>query len=253
MKKFAAESEEGFIEYKLKLSIVEREKIEKLATQMKYRLTEGGGEAFYIIGVTDDGFPVGISEEEIEKSLKILRLAAEKINASVKVIRKNPAKNGYIVELFIRLTRLTSPPLFITIPVLGNVDSGKSTLISVLCTGKLDDGRRGAMVKIARYLHEVVSGRTSSISSHHLGFDRDGKVINYKIADPLNEAEIFLKSNKIITFIDLAGHERYLKTTIRGVTSRTPDYILLVVAANMGLLKMGKEHLGISIALKIPV
>jgi len=253
MNKYPAEDDEGCIEYKLKLSIEEKDRIEKIATQMKYRLIEGGGEAFYIIGVTDDGFPMGISEDEIKKTLKILRLAAEKINASIKVIRKNPAKNGYIVELFIRLARKTRPPLFITIPVLGNVDCGKSTLISVLCTGRLDDGKRGAMMKIARYLHEIISGRTSSISSHHLGFNRNGEIVNYEIADPLNEAEIFLRSNKIITFIDLAGHKRYLKTTVRGVTSRTPDYALLVVAANTGLLKMGREHLGISIALKIPI
>lgn len=32
------------------------------------------------------------------------------------------------------------------------------------------------------------------------------------------------KSSKVITFIDLAGHERYLKTTVFGMTGHAPDF-----------------------------
>lgn len=42
---------------------------------------------------------------------------------------------------------------------------------------------------------------------------------------------------------DLAGHERYLKTTIFGMTGCAPDYCLLMVGANAGLIGMSKEHL----------
>jgi GTPase len=51
----------------------------------------------------------------------------------------------------------------------------------------------------------------------------------------------------------MCGHEKYLKTTMHGLTSLYPDYCLLVVGANMGISKMTKEHLGISWALNLPI
>lgn len=41
----------------------------------------------------------------------------------------------------------------------------------------------------------------------------------------------------MITFIDLAGHHKYLKTTIFGLTSYCPDFAMLVVSANTGIGK----------------
>lgn len=60
-------------------------------------------------------------------------------------------------------------------------------------------------------------------------------------------------SSKVVSFIDLAGHERYLKTTMFGMTAHDPDYALVVVGANHGVTRMTKEHLGIAIALHVPV
>ena len=33
----------------------------------------------------------------------------------------------------------------------------------------------------------------------------------------------------MITFIDLAGHEKYLKTTVFGMTGHAPDFGMLMV------------------------
>lgn len=57
----------------------------------------------------------------------------------------------------------------------------------------------------------------------------------------------------MISFSDLAGHEKYLRTTVFGLLSSSPDYCLLMVAANNGLVGMSKEHLGIALALNVPV
>lgn len=65
--------------------------------------------------------------------------------------------------------------------------------------------------------------------------------------------EIVQNSAKIIHLLDMCGHEKYLKTTMHGLTSLFPDYCLLVIGANMGISKMTKEHLGISLALNLPV
>ena len=64
--------------------------------------------------------------------------------------------------------------------------------------------------------------------------------------------EVVEKSSKVVNFIDLCGHEKYLKTTIFGLVSMSPDYSMIVIGANMGLSKMTKEHLGISLFLNIP-
>jgi GTPase len=84
------------------------------------------------------------------------------------------------------------------------------------------------------------------------------------------------KSSKVITFIDLAGHEKYLKTTgwnknctaqqkrrfsrlncidcfrfsVFGMTGHVPDFGMLMVGANAGIVGMTKEHLGLALALR---
>lgn len=60
-------------------------------------------------------------------------------------------------------------------------------------------------------------------------------------------------SEKLVTFLDLCGHEKYLKTTMFGLVGLMPDYSMIVVGANMGVSRMTREHLGISLALGIPV
>jgi elongation factor 1-alpha len=112
----------------------------------------------------------------------------------------------------------------------GNVDSGKSTLIGVLTSGTLDDGNGSARKTVSRHKHELDSGKTSDITM---------KTIN-------------VSNDKNINLVDLCGHETYLKTTLYGITGYYPDYGIIVIAANRGLLKMTKEHLGIYLYLKIP-
>ena len=66
-------------------------------------------------------------------------------------------------------------------------------------------------------------------------------------------AHIAQNSKKIITFLDLCGHEKYLKTTMFGLVGLMPDYSMIIVGANMGVSRMTKEHLGISLALRVPI
>ena len=42
---------------------------------------------------------------------------------------------------------------------------------------------------------------------------------------------ISLSLLQVITFIDLAGHEKYLKTTVFGMTGHAPDFSMLMVSA----------------------
>lgn len=122
--------------------------------------------------------------------------------------------------------------------VVGNVDAGKSTLLGVLTHGELDNGRGFARQKLFRHKHEIESGRTSSVGNDILGFDSHGHVVNKPDSHggSLEWTKICEKSSKIITFIDLAGHEKYLKTTVFGMTGHLPDFCMLMVRSNLPCL-----------------
>ncbi len=90
------------------------------------------------------------------------------------------------------------------------------------------------------------------MSIHLLGFDSRGESINDGLGS-YDESKIFLNGSKIVFLIDLAGHEKYLKTTIRGVLGNLPDYVCIVVGGNAGPIGTFREHLGLTVALKIPV
>lgn len=86
------------------------------------------------------------------------------------------------------------------------------------------------------------------------GFDSKGEVVVSNVSGrKLTWEEIGRRSAKVIGFTDLAGHEKYLRTTVFGLLSSEPNYCLLMVAANNGLVGMSKEHLGIALALNVPV
>ena len=144
----------------------------------------------------------------------------------------------------------------IRIAVIGNVDSGKSTLVGVLTKCVQDDGRGSARSLVFNFAHEQANGRTSSIGQEIMGFNDDGsQVVPERITESKNRAwvPIVEKSKHLVTFLDLCGHEKYLKTTIFGLVGLMPDYAMIVVGANMGVTRMTKEHIGLAISLKVPL
>lgn len=78
------------------------------------------------------------------------------------------------------------------------------------------------------------------------------KILNDPLFKNTNCSEYVQKASKVITLVDLAGHERYFKTTAYGLTGHLPDYACVIVGANAGIVGMCKEHFGVAMALKIP-
>lgn len=70
-------------------------------------------------------------------------------------------------------------------------------------------------------------------------------MVNY--SDSRTAEEICESSSKMITFIDLAGHHKYLHTTIFGLTSYCPDCALLLVSANTGIGKRRRCRGGVTL------
>ena len=152
------------------------------------------------------------------------------------------------------------------ITVCGPVDAGKSSLIGVLTKGQLDDGRGLARSRVLKHSHELESGRTSSITLNPIKYvtkedevsletTRTKKNSEIKKVKDFNFEEKYrnLNSEKVISLVDLAGHEKYLKTTVFGVTGLFPDRGIVVIGANTGITKLTREHIGILLYLKIPI
>mmetsp|Transcript_33247 Transcript_33247/g.49545 ORF Transcript_33247/g.49545 Transcript_33247/m.49545 type:complete len:480 (-) Transcript_33247:603-2042(-) len=151
----------------------------------------------------------------------------------------------------------------IRVAVVGNVDAGKSTLIGTLTTTVLDDGRGKSRSFITRLIHEIETGRTSSVSSHLLGFKSNGSTVanehegsatttaNCRIKQK-TEHEIAQEADRVVTLMDLAGHEKYLKTTIRGVSMGMADYALILVNSRQPPTHMTRHHLNLCCVFGIP-
>ena len=145
----------------------------------------------------------------------------------------------------------------IRVAVVGNVDAGKSTLIGTLTTSCLDDGRGKSRTSIMKHRHEIESGRTSTAATHLMGFRSTGEPIagrdQVRAMKRKSEDEIARESYRVITLMDLAGHEKYLKTTIHGVSSGFADHALVLVNARHPPTHMTVHHLNLCCSFGIPV
>ncbi|XP_013417602.1 GTP-binding protein 1 isoform X2 [Lingula anatina] len=225
---------------------------ELLLEHLRERVYGGMGETIYEIGIGEGELP-GLNEEDMQASIATLKTMAATLNADCVELRFKSEKCGQVAEFLIRKRAESRDFMEVRIAVVGNVDAGKSTLLGVLTHGELDNGRGFARLKLFRHKHEMESGRTSSVGNDILGFDSSGQVVNKPDHGHLDWTKICEESSKVITFIDLAGHERYLKTTVFGMTGHTPDFSMLMIGANAGIVGMTKEHLGLALALSVPV
>ncbi|KAF5130406.1 GTP-binding protein 1 [Metarhizium anisopliae] len=244
--------------------------LEKLHDVIAERIEEGMGETVFELGYENNGDSMNLTADDWNTAYKRLAAAAKAAGADCELLlTKNvggeleaestankPDKGGGCNgKILIRRVPTNVEDVIETrIAVVGNVDAGKSSMLGVLVKGDLDDGRGKARVNLFRHKHEIESGRTSSVGMEIMGFDSVGKVITSDTPGrKLSWEDIGKRSAKVITFSDLAGHEKYLRTTVFGLLSSSPNYCLLMVAANNGLVGMSKEHLGIALALNVPV
>uniref|UniRef100_A0A674AIV8 GTP-binding protein 1 n=1 Tax=Salmo trutta TaxID=8032 RepID=A0A674AIV8_SALTR len=229
---------EDHLDFTSKLTLVSPtgEQYDSLLRQLRERMDEGCGETIYVVGVGSDGGDYGLDEGDMEASVATVQSLCEQIEADMILLRERSDAGGKVRDYLIRRRVGEEDFLEVRVAVVGNVDAGKSTLLGVLTHGELDNGRGFARQKLFRHKHEMESGRTSSSDRTNLDWTK-----------------ICERSSKVITFIDLAGHEKYLKTTVFGMTGHLPDFCMLMVGSNAGIVGMTKEHLGLALALNVPV
>jgi hypothetical protein len=141
------------------------------------------------------------SEAALEETLSQLRAVAAANGAGVTVMRR---RGGGGADVLVRkLEGETQTEL--RIAVIGNVDAGKSTLISVLVAAQLDDGRGAARRKILHHPHEQETGRTSSISQHSMLFAADGASLTDATHRAAVSEELVNAASKIVTLVRSAA------------------------------------------------
>ncbi|CAK4206967.1 unnamed protein product [Aphanomyces euteiches] len=171
MKCLPAEIEQGNVEYKLQLLNPSADRFQHLVTQLNWRLNEGHGYAYYELGVADDGLVIGMPPEDLEKSLNTLFRMCQVLSAKMHVqsFREGSQPSYKAARVAVSRIAETHAKKQVRVSVIGDVDSGKSTLIGVLTRGCLDDGNGLARMQVFRHLHEIENGRTSSISEQIMG------------------------------------------------------------------------------------
>ena len=254
-KKYDIEYDYGNVEYKLKLCDVNVQRIQELTTQMKFRLGEGNGECYYEIGVEDNGNTLGISKEELEISLSVINTIAINLGCKAKIAKLIQGKEGLIAEMYIKKQEENFiNKIEVTIGVIGEEGTGKTTLIGVLINGTLDNGKGLARTNVFRHKHEILCGKTSSFSHQILGFDEKGELTNYGDLLRPSLSQIVSKSTKIINFYDMAGSPKtFNRTTISTLSKEYLDYLLFVISAKESITQVTENLLRFIYNVDLPV
>ena len=125
----------------------------------------------------------------------------------------------------------------------GSTTSGKSSLVGTLSTSALDSGRGKTRLHLLKHRHEIESGVTSSVAPELIGYhsnkdhDENGHpttVVNYGLGNvsSWNDVHNAAEGDRLVFLVDSAGHPRYRRTTVRGLVSWAPHWILCCIAAD---------------------
>ncbi len=68
-----------------------------------------------------------------------------------------------------------------------------------------------------------------------------------------SDAELAAEAHNLITLVDLAGHEKYLKSTLHGISSGMIDYALVLVNSKQPPTHMTIHHIHLAITFNIPI
>lgn len=193
------EVEEGNIEYKRFILNLSPHRFEQLTSQMKWRLSEGEGEAIYYIGVEDDGSIYGLNIDQFKDSIVNIKKLAKNCNAKMNNVKKLRYEAKYYYKIIIKSDKIKKYDEK-RILLLGESGIGKTTFLAYLINNKLNKNSR---MFILNHKHEIESGKTSSFNYKHLIF----------------------KNTKYV-FLDTPGDKLYNKTLNRILLSIDIDLIL---------------------------
>ena len=125
------------------------------------------------------------------------------------------------------------------ISLTGSTTSGKSSLLGILATSTLDDGRGKIRKSLHKHLHEIASGVTSSLVTELIGY-QDAvdscrtDVVNLASENVSQWTDIheLCDGGRLVAVTDSAGHLKYRRTTVRGLLSLAPHWTVCCIASD---------------------
>lgn len=128
------------------------------------------------------------------------------------------------------------------VAIVGPSGAGKSSLLGILSTSSFDNGRGKSRISLLRHRHEIASGITSSVAQELIGYTAIGDsqtsgtpdVVNYASGNvsSWNDIHATASGGRLVFLSDLPGCPRYVKSTLRGLMSWEPHYVILCIPAN---------------------
>ncbi len=231
---------------------LKKDRRERLVTRIKYMTCENPFEGLFLIGIDDiageEWEVYGISAGALKIAEGVLLELCEE--ASVEIVEEEQVETPKGLVGIYLLKKLATPELKETcsVNVAGRVNSGKSSLIGALVTGRPDDGKGRARSFLLTHPQEITRGQTADIHLSFLGFDDKGNAIHP--SNPLNKEEcarILDQSKRIVTFFDAPGHREYSKTMIRSILGADAQYGLVLVPGpeEAALIRQEESNTGI--------
>jgi GTPase len=190
------EIEEGNKEYKRFILNLSPHRFEQLVSQMKWRLEEGEGIAYYFIGVEDDGSIYGISNIEFKNSIKNINKLVKKCKGKIDNVDKIKINDIFYYKVKLISQKIDDKFEEKRILLLGDSGVGKTTFLAYLINNKLNNNSR---MFILNHKHELESGKTSSFNYKYLIYENCRYVFLDTPGDKLYNKTL----NKILLSIDI--------------------------------------------------
>ncbi len=182
------ESEDDNIEYKRLLSFECKENIrfENLVTQMRWRVKEGFGIAYYYLGVNDNGTIYGLDSSEAKETIQVFKQIVKEAQVEIVSICEMKSNSKIYYKATIKEKCPIRPE--IRVLVIGPENSGKTTFVSGLVHKQPDNGNGYLRNMLLTHKHELYSGKSNSITIKTIeDFDTN---LNYTFIDtPANILE----------------------------------------------------------------
>jgi GTPase len=241
---FPRENQDGNIEYKWRLDTKTNLGINKLVSQLLWRLSEGkeitgNYEAYYIIGILDDGRIGELSIDDLEKSIKIFKTVVEKANLDIVSEEHKQYNTSNVYMAYVKRKTQNKFIEEMNIIFVGGSQSGKTSTIANLCYDMIDNAKGLARNLIFKHEYEKKTGITTSIKKEIIGINSKlnstPTIINYTTFGGWDE--ITTNSDVIINLYDFPGNEQYYKTILCGLLTHQPDHVFIFYNDDISTIK----------------
>lgn len=228
------EIEEGNIEYKLRLDKKGEKELNRMISQLLWRMNEGRNiygieEAHYILGIMDDGYFSDISIGDLAIQCDVFKSILARASAFIvdEQIYTFP-QNKNICHLVVRKKNNDLMIQESNWCMFGLSGSCKTSIMGRLLHGQKDDGKGFSRKLVLLHDHEKINGITSSMKYDTIGFSKD-MLINYSIGIEFDQNDVFKASDRLINLIDIPGDFRYMRTILHGLLSNMIDRLIICI------------------------